>query len=219
MGSDYQPNEAVLAKLPDITFVAVIGPTGVGKTTLMNAASARCPALHQIISTTSRAPRPDESDGIDMHFRTQADMEARIAAKEYVQVAPVYTGALYATAPEDYSMQGIAMSPVIADAMPAFKRLPFKAIRSIYVLPPSWDVWRKRIVGHGFSESELEKRMLEAGRSLRYAIDNEDLVFVVNDDVAQATMDFTQAALGAAAVNQYKSHDLAVTLLKELQNR
>ena len=221
MGTDYQPNDAALAKLPQVTLVAVIGPTGVGKTTLINAASARCPALHQVISTTSRTPRPDETNDVDMHFRNREEMLARAQSKDYVTLVTNVTGELYATAPEDYSTEGIAIMPTLADAMPIFTTLPFKAVRSIFVLPPSWDIWRQRIAGHGFSDEEFEKRMQEASRSLRYAIDSaENLVYVVNDDVAQATLDFTQAALGAsAAANQYKSHDLAVTLLKELQNR
>jgi guanylate kinase len=129
-------------------------------------------------------------------------------------------GELYATAPEDYSTEGIAVMPVVADAMPVFKGLPFKAMRTIYILPPSWEAWQQRIVSHGFAPDEMEGRMLEAGRSLRYAIDAEDLIFVVNEDMAQATLDFTQAALGAStAANPYTSRDLAAQLLKELQNR
>ncbi len=220
MGADYQPSEKVLNKLPEVTFVAVIGPTAVGKTTLMNAAAARCPALHPVISTMSRAPRPDEENDIDVHFRTRQEMEARITAYEYVTLVVNTTGELYATAPEDYSTEGIAMMPVMAAALPVFRTLPFKAVRTVFVLPPSWEAWKQRIANHGYGPDELEKRMQEASQSLRYAIDTEDLVFVLNDDLARSTLDFTQAALGAsAAANQYKSHDLAVTLLKELQNR
>lgn len=220
MGESYQPNEGVLAKLPQITFVAVVGPTAVGKTTLMNAAAARCPALHPVVSTTTRKQRPDEENGVDLHFLPRSDVEARVAAREYATVVMNTTGELYATAPEDYSTDGIAMMPVLATALPVFKGLPFKAVRIVYILPPSWEVWQERVVSHGFNPDELEQRMVEAGQSLRYAIEAEDLVYVINDDLAQSTLDFTQAALGAtAASNQYRSHDLAVTLLKELQNR
>jgi guanylate kinase len=220
VGDTYKPNESVLQSLPQVSFVAVIGPTAVGKTTLMNAAVARCPALHPVLTTTSRDPRAGEENDVDFHFRSKEEMEARIAKGEYVQVAPNYTGALYATAPEDYATNGIAITPVLADAMPTFKELPFKIVRSIYVLPPSWEAWKERMTSHSFTPEQLEIRMQEAGRSLRYAIDTEDLIFVINDDIVQSTLDFTQAALGSdSAANQYTSHDLAVTLLKELQNR
>jgi guanylate kinase len=221
VGDTYQPNESVLSHLPQVTFVAVIGPTAVGKTTLMNAAAARCPALHPILTTTTREPRPEEENDIDFHFRTVDEMNKRIAEHGYVQVvqSPV-NDALYATAPEDYATEGIAMMPVAADAMEVFKGLPFKTIRSVYILPPNWDVWQTRIASHGFSTDELERRMLEAGRSLRYALEDPNMLFVVNDDLAQSTLDFTQAALGAtSAANPYTSRDLIAQLIKELQNR
>ena len=218
---DYQPNQAVLEKLPHITFLAVVGPTAVGKTTLLNAATARCPAIHQVISTTTRSPRSGEVDGEDFHFRSQEEMERRTAAGEYVVVvSPSSNGDYYASAPEDYADEGITAMAVMADVVPAFRALPFKAVRTIFVLPPSWEVWQQRIAEHSFSPEVLEKRMQEAGRSLRFAIDDQNIIFVINDDLAQSTLDFTQAALGAESyTNQFTSRDLAAQLLKELQNR
>ena len=217
---DYQPNQAVLSKLPQVTFVAVIGPTAVGKTTLMNAAAARCPALHPVVTTTTRLARPGEEDDVDFHFRSREEMEARIEHHEYVQVAPSLFGDLYATAPEDYVTEGIAIMAVLSDAMPVFKSLPFKALRQVFVLPPSWQAWQERIATHGFNPEQLEKRLIEAGHSLRYALENPEVVYIINDDLARATVDVTQAALGStSAADQYKARDLAAVLLKELQNR
>ncbi|MEK7152481.1 MAG: hypothetical protein AAB834_00910, partial [Patescibacteria group bacterium] len=97
VGSDYEPNEAVLTKLPQVTLVAVIGPAAVGKTTLMNAAAARCPALHPVLTTTSRGLRNGEKNDIDAHFRSRKEMKQRIAEHAYVQVSPDVLGDLYAT--------------------------------------------------------------------------------------------------------------------------
>lgn len=187
----------------------------------MNAAAARCPALHPVLTTTTRAPRGDEEDGKDAHFRSHEEMEQRISAGEYVQIVPsTLNGEIYATAPEDYSDDGIAMMPVMAEVVASFKALPFKTVRTIFILPPDWETWQTRINAHQFSPQVLERRMMEAGHSLRYAIDAQDLIFVVNEDLVQSTLDFTQAALGAAsAANPYKSRDLAAKLLKDLQNR
>lgn len=218
---DYKPSEAVLAKLPQVILVAVIGPTAVGKTTLLNAAAARCPALHPVVATTTRPPRPGEENGVDMRFCDRESVEARIQRGEYAQVTPSSTGDIYATAPEDYATGGISVMAILADAMPSFYALPFQAIRPIFVLPPSWEVWQERLAGHGFTSEQLEKRLQEAGRSLSYAINTPNLSFVINDDLADATLDFTQVALGGdtQATNQYKARDLAAMLFKELQNR
>ncbi|HET8671434.1 MAG TPA: hypothetical protein VFM05_12645 [Candidatus Saccharimonadales bacterium] len=220
MGDNYQPNQTVLANLPEVTLLIVVGPTAVGKTTLVNTAVARCPALHPVLTTTSRPARAGEENDIDFHFRSREEIEARKARGEYVQVAVHPSGEYYATAPEDYSVQGVAIMAVMADAMPVFKALPFKNIRTIFVLPASWEQWQQQLKDHQFTPEQREKRLAEARRSLRYAIDTPDLAFVINDDIIQSSLEFTQIALGAApAANEFACRDLAATLLKELQNR
>ncbi|MEK7152789.1 MAG: hypothetical protein AAB834_02485, partial [Patescibacteria group bacterium] len=126
----------------------------------------------------------------------------------------------YATASEDYAAEGVAVMAILADAMPTFTSLPFKVVRPIFMLPPSWDAWKRRLADRHFDTEQYEKRLVEAGQSLRYAIDTPELSFMIADDLAQATLEFTQAALGADPVaNQFACRDLAATLLKELQNR
>lgn len=220
MGDQYTPSAAALERLPEVTAVIAVGPTAVGKSTLINAAAARCPALHPVLTTTSRAPREGEEDGVDFHFRSREEMEAQMAAGSYVQVAVHPSGDLYATAPEDYATQGLAVMAVMAGVMPVFRALPFKSLRVLFILPPSWEQWQSRLLGHIATPEQREKRLGEARQSLRYALDTPGIGFIVNDDLAQATLDFTQAALGADPVaNEFACRDLTATLLKELQNQ
>ena len=116
---DYTPRPEVLRRLSSVHFVAVIGPTAVGKTTLMDRVIAADPSVHMVLTTTSRPPRPGEQNGIDYHFRTKTAMQQQIAAGEFVQVAPSVLGDLYATLPEEYATTGIAVMAVIADALPS----------------------------------------------------------------------------------------------------
>lgn len=217
---DYQPDQSVLAKLPQVTLVAVVGPTSVGKTTLINAASARSMAIHPVLTTTNRQPRPGEEDGVDFHFRSQEEINSVIAKRGYVQATIHPTGELYATAPEDYSTEGVSVMAVMADVMPVFKSLPFKLIRTIFVLPPNWQEWQQRLVSHTFTPEQRQKRLSEACVSLQYALDTPDVGFVINGDLAQATMEFTQLALGASpAANSDACHDLAASLIKDIQKQ
>ena len=122
----YTPAPHVLDRLRQVDFVAVIGPTSVGKTTIINAAMAREPLLSLVLNNTTRPPRPGEREGVDYLFRTREAMEARIAKGEYVQVAPSVLGELYATAPEGYRTDGVALMAVLAEAMPHFGPCPLK---------------------------------------------------------------------------------------------
>ena len=56
--------------------VVVSGPSGVGKTTLVERLFERCRVpLVRSISATTRPPRGDEADGVDYHFLTPQQFE------------------------------------------------------------------------------------------------------------------------------------------------
>lgn len=196
--SNYQPAPSVLEKLKNVDFVAVVGPTAVGKTTLMKVAEAIVPSIKMVLNNTSRAKRLGEEDSVDYHFRTKEEMLERIARCEYVQIAPSLLGEIYATAPEDYPAEGIGILAVLADAIPMFRALPFRSFRAIYILPPDWQEWQARMKAHGFEPDQLVKRLAEAKRSLTYAAASQDVQFVINDDVDRAARDFIMLVEGEA---------------------
>jgi len=178
----YKANGASLAALRQVDFAALIGITASGKSTLLDAVVASDPEnIHSVLTTTSRELRPGERQDIDLHIRSETVMKRRMAAGVYVQVAPRTLGAIYATAPEDYATSGIAIMPVISGAVEAFSRLPFKRFRQIYILPPSFEIWRQRS-GIRHNSSDHQKRMQEAIQSLTYAITAPNLYYVINDD-------------------------------------
>ncbi len=218
----YRPSTAALEHLKKVNFLAVIGPTGVGKTTLIREAKKQQQSLHLVLNNTSRDPRPDEKEGVDYKFETRAHMEERIAKGEYAQVAPSLFGDLYATVAGDYSAEGVALMPVLADAMPVFRKLPFKSIRAVYILPPDWQTWQERLRRHGFHADKLFLRFDEAVRSLEFAQEDDQLHFVINDDLETATKDFIAIANHRHATKQQqeiqeRAHKIVRNLLKELK--
>lgn len=216
-GEHYRPAPSVMDRLRKVTFVAVVGPTAVGKSTLTNRAMAAEPSLHYVKGETSRAPRPGERDGQDYHFRTNDEMMARIRKGSYVQVAPQVLGALYATAPEDYSTEGIAIYSVISQAIPDFRALPFKKMRTIFVVPPDWEAWQARVTQHGFTAEQLKSRMTEAKESLEFALEDKDSQFVINADLDIAARDFVTLALGKPRPARLKADQTrARTIVREL---
>lgn len=217
MKAPYRPNPSVLKALSSVDFVAVIGPSAAGKTTLIERALEQNENLHLVRVTTSRAPRPDERDGIDYHFRSQQEMQEQLAAGTFVQVAPTVFDDLYATSPSEYSPSGVAVMAVIADAMPTFLSLPFKRVRQIFILPPNWEVWHARISERHFTHEQLTKRMKEAHASLLYALSTHDISFIVNDSLDQASDDFYRFTLGAYASDPHGGKTLARKLLERLE--
>lgn len=194
---DYRPAPSVLERLKEVDFVAVVGPTAVGKTTLIHAAAASSRKVHMMVAGVSRAPRPGEKDGVDFHFDSKRSMQARARRGEYVTVVIGATGDLYTTAPEDYPTDKIVILAVLAEAIPLFRSLPYKSFRTIFVLPASWQQWQERLQSRGFSPEQLAPRMTEAKKSLQFALGDADTQFVINDDLDAAVKDFEVLALGA----------------------
>lgn len=192
----YHPALHVLEQLKKVSFVAVVGPSAAGKTTLIREAMKREPGIHLVLNNTSRNPRPDEQEGIDYRFETRARMEERIMRHEFVQVAPSIFGDLYATAAEDYSTDGTAVMPVLADAIPVFRALPFQRFGTVFVLPPDWETWQNRFKQHHFSADKLMQRLLEGKRSLEFALKDEAVQFVINNELMPAVDDFVTLVLG-----------------------
>ena len=73
-------------------FVLIVGPTCVGKTTLINALKERIPDAGVIISTTTRDIRPNEVNGVDYEFTTDEDFEKRQKAGEFYEAVRRPTG-------------------------------------------------------------------------------------------------------------------------------
>jgi guanylate kinase len=217
----YRPSASTLERLRTVDLVGIVGPSASGKTTLIEQAMELDRALRLVIVDTSRPPRPGERDGVDYYFRTQAEMLQRIERREYVQVAPSVLGDLYATAPESYTTQGIAVMAIIADAMPVFRALPFKTLRSVFVVPPSWDVWQTRLLQHDFTSDQLAKRFAEARHSFTFALTDPATTIVVNDDLttaAQAFLSLTRNESPASdPVSRQQGREIVTSMLARLE--
>lgn len=81
------------------TLLIVSGPSGSGKTTLCRRAEADGLTAYSI-SCTTRAPRPGEQDGIDYHFLSREEFDARVAAGDFLEHATVH-GNSYGTLKAD----------------------------------------------------------------------------------------------------------------------
>ncbi|MDO5449950.1 MAG: guanylate kinase [Akkermansia sp.] len=71
------------------TLLIVSGPSGCGKTTLCRHAESDGLTAYSI-SCTTRAPRPGEQDGVDYHFLSREDFDAKVAAGEFLEHATVH---------------------------------------------------------------------------------------------------------------------------------
>ncbi len=84
------------ASHPPVLLV-LAGPAGSGKSTLCDRLVAEDPSFSRVITTTTRAPRPGEIDGVHYHFFTPEQFDEKIAAGEFLEWAWVHGKRRYGT--------------------------------------------------------------------------------------------------------------------------
>lgn len=180
----------------NIVFV-VSAPSGAGKTTLCDKLQKEFKDVHYAITATTREPRGDEVDGKSYYFMTMADFEKKLAQGGFIESAVVH-GNRYGSpkgpvvaALEDgcdvlmnLDVQGAAaVRRYIANA-PAGDPLK-RTLVDIFVVPPSAEILRNRLVARGTDALEvIEKRMRQAREEIAHW--KEYKYMVVNDDLAEA---------------------------------
>ena len=80
--------------------LVIAGPAGSVKSTLCDRLVAEVPEFHRVVTTTTRAPRDGEIDGVHYHFLTPAQFDAKVAAGAFLEWAWVHGDRRYGTLKE-----------------------------------------------------------------------------------------------------------------------
>ena len=78
----------------------IVGPSGVGKGTVIALLKEDHPEFEYPISATTREPRPGEKDGVVYHFVTKAEFEEMIKKDKLLEYAIVHNKEYYGTLKE-----------------------------------------------------------------------------------------------------------------------
>lgn len=179
---------------PAVTAIVVTGPSGVGKSTLIGRLLAEFPNhLGYSVSTTTRAPRPGEVDGVSYHFVSKENFLADVAAGKFIEYACVY-GNYYGTTfgavravTQSPSPRVCILSLDLQGAQTMMDRQELDAFY-IWIAPPSLTELEQRLRRRETeSPSELDRRLEAARQEMDIAekITGFDLR-IVNDDIEVA---------------------------------
>lgn len=147
---------------PSNLFV-LIGPSGVGKTTLVRALCERLPKTSAVITTTTRKPRDGETDGVHYHFLGREEFERRVHEGRFLEHATVH-GNLYGTQLVDAlgTSEELRLHNIDVQGAAQMRRL-FPRVPVILILPETWSVLERRLQGRGSERpEELRHRLSQA---------------------------------------------------------
>lgn len=180
--------EAVEAAIqPGILFV-VSSPSGGGKGTLIQRVLTRMPDLSYSVSYTTRQPRDGEVDGREYFFVTSEQFSQMIEHDDFLEWARVHSH-LYGTSRDqvarDVSLGRDIVLEVDVQGAASIRNLIDDAV-SVFILPPSLEVLRERLIARGTdSPDELALRLRNAPEELK-AYKAFDYV-IINDDAESAS--------------------------------
>lgn len=148
------------------------GPAGVGKSTLCERLVREVPGFERVITATTRPPRPNEQNGRDYHFLTEAEFDQRLARGEFLEWAWVHRRFRYGTLKSavldrlphtslvmNIDVQGVRSIRAAARELPLLR----ERLVTMFVAPDSMEVLRERLQGRGpVSPEEFARRLQSA---------------------------------------------------------
>jgi guanylate kinase len=171
----------------------ITGPSGVGKGTLIRGLLEEMPELELSVSATTRRPRPGERDGVDYHFLTPEQFEARVKEGDFLEHA-TYSGNRYGTLRSEVERRLREGRPVVLEIEVQGARQVRAAMPeavAVFIAPPSREALRARLIGRGTDTPEqVETRMQSAEQEL--AAQPEFSHVVVNDRLEAATRELAR---------------------------
>jgi guanylate kinase len=182
LSSKSSPDSAAPGRL-----IVVSGPSGVGKSTIVNALAKRHPFYFSVSATTRKA-RPGETNGIEYYFVEEDEFVGMRDGGELLEWAE-YSGNLYGT-PRSQVLERIATGgDVLLDieVMGAVQvKASFPDALMLFLMPPTVDALEKRLRSRGdTSEEDIARRLAIARWQLEVAEERFDHI-VVNDSVEDA---------------------------------
>ncbi|MDQ7038839.1 MAG: guanylate kinase [Aquificota bacterium] len=156
-------------------------PSGTGKSTVAGKLLQQVDSLRRVVTATTRRPRPGEKDGVDYIFMTREEFERGIKEGFFLEYAEVY-GNYYGT-PRDQverNMKENVDSLLVIDVQGAFRvKEVFPEAVSIFLLPPSLEELKRRMIARGYRDSntevrlEMAKKEIPCARFFDYVIIND----------------------------------------------
>ncbi|MDO5077514.1 guanylate kinase [Corynebacterium sp.] len=180
--------------------VVLVGPSAVGKSTVVARLRDEVPDLYFSVSMTTRDPRPGEVDGRDYFFVTWEQFQDTIDRGEMLEWADIHGGLQRSGTPAGPVREALSEGrPVLVEvdlvgARNVVREMP--EAHSVFLAPPSWEVLVQRLTGRGTESEDVIARRLETARGELAAQDEFDHI-VVNDDIEQTVADIRAILLGA----------------------
>lgn len=181
------------------------GPSGCGKSSLLKEVYKTIENYYFSISTTTRAPREGEKDGVDYYFVSKENFLEGINEGEFLEYAQVHD-----------NFYGTSLKPIM-NAVTEGKLVIFDIdvqghdivrtkldhlTTSVFITTPTLSELQKRLTNRATDEHDVIQKRISNAKIEIESLDKYDY-FIINDDLEIAAKQLTsiaQAALTKASI-------------------
>ena len=170
--------------------LVVSGPSGAGKGTICKALLNKNDQIKLSVSATTRKPRNGEVHGVNYFFIEKEEFTKMIENGEFLEYAQIYDNF--------YGTPKAAIIECLEKGQAVILEIEMQGARQIkevypegvfiFVLPPSLEELKSRIVGRGTeTQEEIEKRFSCAFEEINQIVNYD--YFIVNEDIEKSVSD------------------------------
>ncbi len=169
----------------------ILGPSGSGKGTVLDALRKRHPEFFFPVSCTTRPKRPNEVDGEVYEFVTPEEFERRKAGEEFLEWAVVHHDYSYGTlkAPilEALEAGKTVIREVDVQGLRSIREIiPRENLMSIFLTVPGWDTLQRRILKRAaMGEEELARRHESFLKEMEWAKECDHVIESVEGEIEE----------------------------------
>ncbi len=188
--SQYRPSPDTVELIKQTKIVLLVGISGAGKDTIKKQLIEQ-PEYRDIVSHTTRPPRSNndvvEVEGLDYHFIDEAAVNTMLDTNAFIEAKFVH-GTVYGTSVQEVKVahdnHQIAITDLDVQGVDEYKHFSSDVV-AIFILPPSYVVWRERLQQRYATLEEFEqewpKRRDSAIQELTKALALPYYHFIIND--------------------------------------
>jgi guanylate kinase len=192
---NYHISDRAKKALEGLKLVIMVAPTSTGRNTIIRYLVDN-KNYYFIISDTTRPPQVRdgkmEENGVNYFFRSEGEMLADIKAGEFLEAAIIHqqqaSGISIRELEKAKGLNKVAITDVEAVGADNIMRINPNA-KAIFLVPPSFEEWQKRLVSRGtMNEHEIKNRLMSASKELEAALRYDYYHFIVAEDLKQTAL-------------------------------
>ncbi|MDQ5885477.1 MAG: guanylate kinase, partial [Patescibacteria group bacterium] len=192
--NNYKPNGDLLSLLKENPFVLLSAPSAAGRNTVIRYL-LQTGRYYFVISDTTRKPRKNngilETNGTEYWFKSEDQFLDGLKCGNYVEAALIHnqqvSGINVNELKHAANNHTIPITDVDIQGCDTIMNLS-KHVIPVFILPPKFDEWMRRLDGRGvMGKDEKVRRLTSAIEEIEFALKRDYFKYIINDSIDQTS--------------------------------